>query len=784
MTAAACGLPASQPGTRTIGEAASIYGHMLERTSVGTASKEAPNVIFCNLQNSGSSAIDPILRDLLALKGYFVTPFGPEGTGRLREELAPKGPIGRPFYHWTHDPVESFEGMVGAPDYRFIYLHRDPRDAAVSWAHDFQHNGTCEGMSFRQILQMVVTHNQPPFVRAAARWVRSECLIVTFNQIKEDIDGVLAEILDYIGYFDATAPASDEVQRAIQTYSFESMTARRRGETGAIERTVYMLRKGISGEWKKHFDADLTRQCNGIMGREILSLGYPLGAPSGDPEPGPNLEPEHGAGSLACRRGSSTAPGGVARFQIVSPPFACGVTWLVNALLHLDVKVTNHGLQPGHWLETDGAWRMSERAEGHLKWHLPVLHDRQFFAFQEDKEVVWEHRLDFADLGRFPTVLFVRDPRDAVHSLYRRSYAKNFDFVSYLQRPDEWPDHFPGLFQLPPLETFAYFSWFWLAMGDVMPVKLVRFEDVKQAPNRMLAEILDFIGIERTEAQICAAVESSGFDSARRAMEEMERETGQEFKTVRKALVGEWQAAYSDDARACIGKTTDAILAQLDYAGQGRPVGPEGLFEDYRGVLARILPERVSAAACDFLLRTESGAAPAAAQIAAFVTEANLSGRPLLQFAAVAEAIYYVQRTFSNTSTPQARAALNAFVNLNLSFLDERAVQVAACLGLQRLQQELGVELLSRIASPDAPADQGAPSGIELIEEGIFGFNIVRCSDRYYAIPQGEGEFSADRFAAGRYSRTASGRSVAEVKMRLLRVQAGPEVRGEPACGS
>jgi len=784
MTAPESGLPRSRPAIGSISEAAAIYGPMLERTSVGTASKEAPNVIFCNLQNSGSSAIDPILRDLLALKGYFVTPFGPEGTHRLRAELAPNGAIGKPFYHWTHDPVESFEGMIGDSDYRFIYLHRDPRDAAVSWAHDFQHNGTCATMSFPQILQMVVTHNQPPFVRAAARWVRSECLIVTFNQVKEDIRGVLAEILDYIGYFDATAPASDVVQRAIQKYSFEPMTARQRGENGNIERTVYVLRKGISGEWRNHFDSDLTRQCNQIMGREILSLGYRLDAPSGNPGQDAHVGLQDDAGSLPCRRRESPAPGAAARVQIVSPPFACGVTWLVNALLHLGVKVTNNGFQPGHWLESEGAWRMSEQAEGHLKWHLPVLHDRQSFAFPEDKEVVWEHRLDFADLGRFPTILFVRDPRDAVHSLYRRSYAKNFDFVSYLKRADDWPDHFPGLFQLPPLETFAYFCWFWLAMGEAMPVKLVRFEDVKQAPNRMLADTLRFIGIERTDAEISAAVESSGFDSARRAMEAMERETGREFKTVRNALVGEWQTAYSDEARACIGKTTEAILAQLAYPGHGPQAGSDRVFEDYRGILARTLPERLVAAAADFLLRTEAGAAPAPAQIAAFVTEADLSGWPLLQLAAVAEAIYYVQRTFSDTSVPQARAALNAFVNLNLLFLDEHAVQVAACLGLQRLQDELGVELLSRMAPPDAPEQERAQSDIELIEEGIFGLNIVRYSDRFYAIPQSEGEFSADRFAAGRYSRTASGRSVAEIKMRLLRVQADPEVRGDPARGS
>ena len=46
-------------------------------------------------------------------------------------------------------------------------------------------------------------------------------------------------------------------------------------------------------------------------------------------------------GSINPAQGAQPAPGAAARFQIVSPPFACGVTWLVNALLHLGVKVTN-----------------------------------------------------------------------------------------------------------------------------------------------------------------------------------------------------------------------------------------------------------------------------------------------------------------------------------------------------------------------------------------------------------------------------------------------------------
>jgi hypothetical protein len=132
---------------------------------------------------------------------------------------------------------------------------------------------------------------------------------------------------------------------------------------------------------------------------------------------------------------------------IVSPPFACGVTRLVNALLELDIRATNPGFEPEHWqLQPTAHWHIGDLAAKHLKWHLPVLHQRQTFNFPEKLEVIWEHRMDFARLGPHPTILFVRDPRDAIHSLYQRSYASHMDFLQYLKRPNKWPDHFPDLF--------------------------------------------------------------------------------------------------------------------------------------------------------------------------------------------------------------------------------------------------------------------------------------------------------------------------------------------------
>jgi Sulfotransferase domain len=650
-----------------------------------------PSVIFCNLQNSGGSAVDPILREIFARSGYFIAPYGPEGTRRLRPEMD-CGKITHPFYHWTHDPIETFADMVGNCKYRFIYLHRDPRDAAVSWAHDFQHKGICGDMSFSQILEMVVTHNLPPHVRSAIGWVRTDCLVITFKEVKENIAATVHSILDYANYYNSTEniKLSDAaVDEIIDKHSFESMAGRQRGESGEIVRSGYMLRKGISGEWKKQFTPRLTDKCNEIMGREILELGYGLYDANLDNN-------KEGQFTTPFQVDDSTSiASGVA--QIVSPPFSCGVAWLVNALLYLDIRVTNTSFEPGHWGINRDSWQISGAAETHLKWHLPVLHERQSFQFPESLEVRWEHRLDFAACERRPTILFVRDPRDAVYSLYRRNYADSMGFIGYLNRPDEWPHHFPGLFQMPPLESYAYFCCYWLAMGKIMPVKLVRFEDVKANPSLILKEVLQYLGVERSDAQIQEAVKSSGFDQARLAMEKMEASSGKLFMTARKGQVGEWRVSYSTLARLNIRKLTKDLIRRLGYDLSFSPTPSHQLFEDYLKQVDRSFPKYLRANIMALLLATEKGSPPSFAELAAMTEKFSGNGTNVLKFGAITEAIYYVQRIFSDTSSPPARIALNVFVNLNLFFFNQWPVQIAAWYGLCRIELDSGVPVLRNL---------------------------------------------------------------------------------------
>ncbi len=384
----------------------------------------------------------------------------------------------------------------------------------------------------------------------------------------------------------------------------------------------------------------------------------------------------------------------VRKFQIVSPPFACGVAWLVNALIALDIKTTYADFGNAHWEKGEDGWSISPKIAEHLKWHLPVLHAQEKFMFPDDIDIRWEHRLDFASAPQ-PTIVFVRDPRDAIFSLYRRNYANNIGFIPYLNRPDEWPHHFPGLFQLPPFETYAYFSQYWQGMARHMPVKLVRFEDVKQHPEQTLDSVLEFIGVNRSKEAIKRAVTSSGFESAHKAMTAMEHATGREFKTVRKAQPGEWNSTYSPEALAHISGIGMACIRSLDYDGG---VADETLYDRlYCHLRLEQAPESIRSIALGWLEQTASGSPPSSSDISQHILRNDLCGEPLLLLASIVEAVFYTRSIFADTSFSPAQTALFTFAGLNMKFFGEWQIQYAAWLCLQRMENETQLPICRKV---------------------------------------------------------------------------------------
>src|SRR5262249_5779632 len=137
------------------------------------------------------------------------------------------------------------------------------------------------------------------------------------------------------------------------------------------------------------------------------------------------------------------------------------------------------------WVPDDGATRLHGSAAPIQKW-LPALERRQRFVFRDDVEV--EYVQDFptataADASA--ALLFVRDPRDAIHSAYRRS------------QPDLSLDSFVG-FPHPQtlLDRASHWAFFVRAWSELPGIRTFRFEDYKSNDHDTLRAALDHLEID------------------------------------------------------------------------------------------------------------------------------------------------------------------------------------------------------------------------------------------------------------------------------------------------
>ena len=256
-------------------------------------------------------------------------------------------------------------------------------------------------------------------------------------------------------------------------------------------------------------------------------------------------------------------------FQIVSPPMPCGVAWLINVLLELGVKTTHHGKEyhNNHWTTDDGVnCKITPKAKDHLLWHLPVLSKQDYFEFVPGKEIRWEHRLDFAVDHHRPTILFTRDGRDAVYSQYRRHHANNMTFEEELCTKWSWPWHFPEMFSLPDAETWGLFNLFWLEMGKIVPIYLVRFEDVKSNPVSVIKGVLSFIGVSRSDQEILRAIESSSFEKSKAQEHQTSLNLSEKTReNHRRGQPFEWKEHYTTEQMAAFRGIANEALYKLGY---------------------------------------------------------------------------------------------------------------------------------------------------------------------------------------------------------------------------
>ena len=158
------------------------------------------------------------------------------------------------------------------PRSRIIHVIRDGRDGATSgWF--FKLSGVAKNKVVNQDFDNYVCNYLKQWracitlAQTIGKQLGDRYCEVRYESLLDRPGIEVGKLMRFLG-------ADDEpelIGRCIQSASFENMgDGRPRGE----ERNTAFVRKGVAGDWKNHFDADLSRQAWGIAGNLLEHLGY------------------------------------------------------------------------------------------------------------------------------------------------------------------------------------------------------------------------------------------------------------------------------------------------------------------------------------------------------------------------------------------------------------------------------------------------------------------------------------------------------------------------------
>lgn len=199
------------------------------------------------------------------------------------------------------------------------------------------------------------------------------------------------------------------------------------------------------------------------------------------------------------------------RFLLVSPNNPTGSSWLANCFLEFNIR-----LRCSNWHEPFIQMNNKYHLNHHsllLKALLPSIRKyRNVFDFRTDIECDYSHAWFHPQYQHHKAILFVRDPRDSLYSKYL-SLRKDITFEEYVSILDPYT-----LLNLIDENILYIFSWL-----EHPNVKIVRFEDYRKNPEQTLLNVLDFLELQVSTEDLERASESSSYQKAKEAQEELYR---------------------------------------------------------------------------------------------------------------------------------------------------------------------------------------------------------------------------------------------------------------------
>ena len=194
--------------------------------------------------------------------------------------------------------------------------------------------------------------------------------------------------------------------------------------------------------------------------------------------------------------------------MVASPELPCGAAWLGSCLLEVGVPLWKPwGIDDStHWTHLGGRrWQYQFPGSAWSRLIPGLVHGRRV-NLRERPVPQFTH----AWPGQLPMperlILFVRDPRDALHSDWRRrlrlGHKESAHLHDYLTKPS------PGI-GLPPPEWLARFMSAWRVASRSVPTLVIRFEDAKERPRDTLNTALRFLGLRVPARTVASAARAS-----------------------------------------------------------------------------------------------------------------------------------------------------------------------------------------------------------------------------------------------------------------------------------
>ena len=253
--------------------------------------------------------------------------------------------------------------------------------------------------------------------------------------------------------------------------------------------------------------------------------------------------------------------------EIVSPDFPCGAEWLANALLEFSVPLWSlWGFDTrDEWLDRgDGTFTY---AAHHRPWRqtLASLHVGRMFRFRDDVRPRFGHPWQWQVEASMRTILIVRDPRDALHSEWRR-HQRNLDLDPSIQFPEFVArPFFTAPVSVNDMLWLFLVVWIEAARERAGTMLTLRFEDWKEDAVRELERVDRFLELGCSRERLIAAAGASDVGILKRLEDAIALSDPTARQLNRRGQPHEWKEVWKPEWNDVFDQRWESVFSSLRY---------------------------------------------------------------------------------------------------------------------------------------------------------------------------------------------------------------------------